>query len=288
MRVLLSGSTGLIGRAVRRALEARGDEVRTVGGGSLVDGTFDRSVLDGIDAAVHLAGEPIGGKARWTAAHKAAVRDSRIRGTSTLTTALAAGDRKPGVLVAGSAVGVYGDRGDEVLDESSAPGTGFLAQLVQDWEEAARPAQDAGIRVAHIRTGLVLDREDGLLPRLTLPARFGLAPRFGDGRQWMSWVSIEDEVRAILHLLDNDIRGPVNATSPNPVTNREMTAAVAHALRRPAFLAVPKVVLRTALGESADEMLLSGQRAQPRALLDSGFTFSQPDLGAALAAILGR
>lgn len=288
MRVLISGASGLIGGALRRALVARGDEVVAVRGGDLVDGSVDRDSLDGLDAAVHLAGHPIASRARWNRAHKQRIRDSRIRGTTALATALASADPKPSVLVSGSAVGFYGNRGDEVLDEQARPGVGFLSELVQAWEVAARPAQSEGIRVAHIRTGLVLDRNDGLLPRLLLPARLGLAPRFGDGRHWMSWISIEDQVRAIIHVIESDVHGPVNLVAPNPVTNRDMTAAVSRAVHRPSFLFVPAPLLRIALGEAADEVLLSGQRVAPSVLTATGFAFTHPEVGSALQAILAR
>jgi uncharacterized protein (TIGR01777 family) len=212
------------------------------------------------------------------------VKDSRTRGTSLLAATLAKLNNPPRVLVSGSAVGYYGDRGDEVLTESSRPGSDFLADVCTAWEAAAAPAREAGIRVAHIRTGIVLSGRGGVLPRMIIPFKFGAGGKLGSGRQWMSWISLEDEVAAIVHLLGNDdLAGAFNLTAPNPVTNADMTKAIGAALHRPTLLPAPAFALKAALGpEMAGELLLVSQRALPTRLLDSGFTFAHPDLPDAL------
>ncbi len=276
------------------ALEARGDRVvpltRQAGASpswNPEQGTISGPV-DGFDAVVHLAGEPLAA-IRWTEAKKRRLRDSRIRGTELLAAALARAERKPSVLVSGSAVGYYGDRGrEELLDEQSSPGDDFLATLCREWEAATGAASDAGIRVAHVRTGLVLSGDGGVLATMLRPFKLGLGGKLGAGRQYMSWISIVDEVRAILHLIDHpEISGPVNLTAPHPVTNEVFTKLLAEALHRPAFMPLPSAVLRAALGrELADELLLHGQRVFPKKLEASNFAFEHVTLEAALRALL--
>jgi uncharacterized protein (TIGR01777 family) len=205
-----------------------------------------------------------------------------------LAETLAKLSKAPKVLVSGSAVGYYGDRGDEVLTESSRPGSDFLAEVCTAWEAAAGPAREAGIRVAHIRTGIVLSGRGGALPKMLLPFKFGAGGKLGSGRQWMSWIALEDEVGAIVHLIgDDSLSGPFNLTAPNPVTNADMTKAIGAALHRPTLLPAPAFALKAALGgEMAEELLLVSQRALPTRLLDSGFTFQHPELGEALKAVL--
>ncbi|MBK5227406.1 MAG: TIGR01777 family oxidoreductase [Actinobacteria bacterium] len=291
MKVAVTGSHGLIGRAVVRALAARGDEVVPLvrsepRSGEVVwdpqAGTIDAQGLEGVDAVVHLAGEGIGDR-RWTPTHKARVLDSRVRGTTLIAETIAGLSKKPDVLVSASAIGFYGDRADEILTEESAKGDDFLAHVVDQWETSTSPAEDAGIRVVKIRTGLVLSEEGGILPKMMLPLRFFVGGRLGSGRQYMSWIALDDELGAILHLLDSDVSGPVNLTSPNPVTNAEFTKVLAEVMHRPAFLAVPAFALKLALGsEMAKETVLVSQRALPARLESSGYTFRHPELLGAL------
>ncbi|HEV3364874.1 MAG TPA: TIGR01777 family oxidoreductase, partial [Acidimicrobiia bacterium] len=230
------------------------------------------------------------GNQRWNEAHKARVKDSRVRGTSLLAQTLAKLNTPPRALVSGSAVGYYGDRGDEVLTESSRPGNDFLAEVCTAWEAATDPAKEAGIRVAHIWTGLVLSGRGGVLPKMLLPFRFGVGGKLGSGRQWMSWIALADEVGAIVHLLDDDtLSGPFNLTAPNPVTNADMTKAIGTVLHRPTVMPAPAFALKAALGaEMAEELLLVSQRVLPTRLLDSGFTFQYPELGEALQVALAE
>ncbi|WP_344282436.1 TIGR01777 family oxidoreductase [Actinomadura napierensis] len=295
MRVTVTGSSGLIGTALVRALREDGHEVvRLVrrepsapdeARWSPADGCVEAAALEGIDAVVHLAGAGVGDRP-WTKAYKRRIRDSRLDGTRTLAEAIAAADRRPPVLVCGSAIGFYGDTGDREADEKSPVGAGFLAALVRDWEAAAAPAREAGARVVHPRTGVVLARGGGMVGG-TLPLfRAGLGGRLGDGTQWTSWISLPDEVAALRFLIENELSGPVNLTAPNPVTNGEYTAALGRALHRPARLAVPKAVLRAALRGFADEGPLVSQRVLPRRLEQAGFRFRHPDVDSALAAVL--
>jgi hypothetical protein len=278
MKILVSGASGLIGSSLVRRLAASNEVVRLVRRGPSpgtaelqwdpTAAAIDAERLEGFDAVVHLAGENIG-SGRWTAAKKARIRDSRAEGRF-LAKTLAGLARPPKVLVSASAVGFYGNRGDEELDESSVPGEGFLAEVCRDWEAAASAASEAGIRVVLSRFGVVLAREGGALARLLPLFRFGLGGRLGSGRQFMSWIALDDAVRAVEFVLENDsLRGPINVTSPQPVTNREFTEALASVLRRPALLPAPAMLLRAALGEMADEMLLSSARVFPRRLLGS-------------------
>lgn len=297
MRVAVTGASGLIGRALVTDLTAQGHEVtrvvrRQAGPGEAAwdpaAGTIEAAKLEGHDAVVHLAGAGIGDH-RWTPAHKRAVLDSRVEGTSLLARALAGLATPPAVLVSGSAVGYYGYRSGEPVSEDGAKGAGFLADVVAAWEEAAAAAADAGIRVATIRSGVVLTAGGGALKKQLLPFKLGLGGRLGSGRQWLSWISLDDEVAGILHVATHaDLRGPVNLTSPEPVTNAEFTATLARVLHRPALLPVPTPALHLLFGrEMTGEMLLGGQRVLPTALLGSGFTFGQPRLEDALRRTLG-
>lgn len=297
MQVVVSGSTGLIGTALCRRLGDEGHDVRRLvrrrpGPGEIswdpTTGALDPAALAGTGAVVHLAGAGIGDR-RWSAARRQLLVDSRVRTTELLATTLARLDPAPAVLVCASAVGVYGDRGDELLTEESAGGTGFLADLCRRWEQAAEPARRAGIRTAHLRSGIVLSPSGGALARQLPLFRLGLGGRLGTGRQWTSWVSIDDELSAVVHVLSDDrLSGPVNVTAPEPVTNAAFTAALGRALHRPTLLAVPPPALRLVLGRGlTDEMLLASQRAVPTALEGTGFRFRHRRLPEALAALLG-
>ena len=295
MRIAITGSSGMIGTALRARLAADGHEVvRLVRGdagpGSVTwdptGGRLDPADLEGLDGVVNLAGEGIGER-RWSAAQKARVLDSRRLGTALLSEALTATSSPPPVLVSGSAIGFYGDRGDEVLTEASPPGTGFLAEVAQAWEGATAAAEAAGIRVAHVRTGIVLDRRQGALAKLLPLFRFGLGGRMGSGRQWMSWITLADEVEVLCFLLTHDVGGPVDAVAPNPATNATLAKALGRALRRPSVLPVPAFGPRLVLGrEMADELLFASQRVRPAVLEDAGFAFHHPDLDGALTATL--
>ncbi len=298
MRVAMTGASGLIGTALSRDLAADGHAVLRLvrrparspdeheWDPAAAAGGIDRAVLRGVDAVVHLAGAPIAA-GRWTPARKKVLAQSRIQATRALVAAMTAADQGPRVLLSGSAIGWYGDTGDAIVDESAPNGTGFLAGLVRDWEAAARSAASAGIRVATLRTGVVLAPGGGMLSRLVLPFRLGLGARIGSGQQYLSWISLTDHVRATRFLLgEQAIDGPVNLTAPNPVTNAQFTAELARVLRRPAVLRLPAAALRAALGEVASELLASA-RVLPRKLTDAGFVFAEPDIGQALAAAIG-
>ena len=298
MDIAITGSTGLIGEALRTSLLADGHRVVRVGrrpprGPDEIRwepdaGQLDAAALSGLDAVVHLAGEGIAER-RWTDAQKARIESSRTVGTDLLARRVAEADDGPSVLVSGSAIGFYGDRGDEVLREGSAAGTGFLADVCQRWEAAADPARDAGVRVAHVRTGIVLDAHGGVLAKQLPLFKLGLGGRIGSGRQYMSWIALDDEVAAIRFLLDHDMAGPVNLTAPTPVTNREFAEALGAALHRPTVVPVPGFGPKVLFGgELVDELLLAGQRVLPERLTDAGFEFSQPELLPALRALLDR
>ncbi len=297
MRIAITGSSGLIGTALVRSLEADGHTVvrvvRSSGGAGTVRwdierGDIDAAGLEGLDGVVHLAGEGIGEK-RWTDEQKRKIKESRSKGTHLLAEALAGLSDKPPVLVSGSAIGIYGDRGDEQLTEASTPGTGFLAEVAEAWEAAAAPAEAAGIRVARIRTGIVLDADGGALQRLATIARFGALGKIGSGQQWMSWVALADEVGAIRFLLERDVAGPVNVTAPVPVTNEVFTKALGRVLRRPTFLPVPSFGPKLLLGaELAQSLLYDGQRVLPDVLQEAGYEFQHTDLEPALRTILSR
>jgi hypothetical protein len=253
-----------------------------------VAGIIDKAGLDRVDAVVHLAGESIA-SGRWTPDKKARIRASRMDGTRLLCEALAALDTRPRTLVCASAIGFYGDRGDAELDEASARGEGFLADVCAEWEAATAPARTAGIRVVQLRFGVILTPAGGALARMLLPFRLGAGGVLGGGRQYMSWIAIDDAVGAIHHaLIAPVLEGPVNAVAPTPVTNREFTRALGRVLRRPTIFPMPAVVARLAFGEMADELLLSSARVVPRKLRESGYAFREPDLETALRHLLGR
>jgi uncharacterized protein (TIGR01777 family) len=301
MRVAISGSTGLIGTALARSLRADGHEVvRLVRGepaypGSELAvpwdpaaGTIDPTNLHGVDAVVNLSGRSIGEK-RWSAAEKEELVQSRLRATRLLAETIAGLEPRPAVLLSASAIGFYGDRGDEELTEDSEPGDGFFADLCRQWEDATGAAEAADVRVAHLRTGLVLSGEGGFLKRPLQLFKLGVGGRLGSGRQWWSWIAIDDEVDAIRFLLDHELAGPVNLTAPDPVTNGEFTKVLGRVLHRPTIFPAPAFAIRTILGrELADEAVLAGQRVLPRRLLDAGYVFRYRDAEQALRAALAR
>lgn len=303
LRVAISGMSGMVGTELARVLSTAGhtplslarpasDPPDAAAGSIAWDigaRSIDRSALEGLDAVVHLAGEPIAGD-RWTPERKQRILDSRIEGTRLLAESLAGLADPPRVLVCASAIGLYGDRGDTRLEETAAPGDGFLSAVVQAWEEAAAPARDAGIRVVHLRLGIVLWPDGGALQQLLLPMRAGLGGRLGDGRQIWSWVSLDDVIGAALHAIGHEeVEGAVNVTAPNPVSNGEFTAVLARVLNRPAILPVPAAALRTLLGpEMADELLLASARVVPAELERTGYSFTDPVLEPALRHMLGR
>ncbi|MEV0182988.1 TIGR01777 family oxidoreductase [Streptomyces sp. NPDC050625] len=294
-RIAVAGASGLIGSALVRSLVADGHEVvrlvrRAARGAQEIcwdpEGQYvDAAGLVGCDVVVDLAGAGIGDR-RWTDAYKRKIRDSRVLGTAALAEAVAALDEPPRVFVSGSAIGVYGDTGDRAVDETAPPGDGFLPSLCVEWEEAAAPAEEAGVRTVFARTGLVVAREGGAWARLFPLFKAGLGGRMGDGRQYWSFIALHDEVAAIRHLIDTEeLSGPVNLTAPTPLTNREITAAMGRVLHRPAGLPVPAPVLRSVLGEMAGDVLGS-QRVLPKRLLESGFVFAFPGIEDALRAAL--
>ncbi|MFE1324744.1 TIGR01777 family oxidoreductase [Streptomyces sp. NPDC058741] len=296
-RIAVAGASGLIGSSLVRSLTADGHEVRRLvrraaRGDDEVSwdpgrGEADAAGLAGCDAVVNLAGAGVGDH-RWTDEYKRRIRDSRVNGTTALATAIASLDEKdrPRVFVNGSAIGYYGETGDRAVDESAPAGEGFLPELCVEWEAAAAPAQEAGVRTVFPRTGLVVSREGGAWGRLFPLFRAGVGGRIGDGRQYWSFIALHDEVAAIRHLLDTDgLSGPFNLTAPHPVTNREITAAMGRVLRRPTLFPVPAPVLRSVLGEMAGDVLGSA-RILPARLLESGFRFAFPEIEGAIRAAL--
>jgi len=299
MDIAITGSRGLIGSALVPALARAGHRpVRIVRGAPAgtdelawdpAAGAIDAAGLEGVDAVVHLAGAGIGDR-RWTPARKRLILESRTKGTNALARALAGLADKPAVLISASGVDYYGPHGDETLTEASPPGGGFLADVCRQWEDATDPAADAGIRVAHIRTGPVLSRDGGLLGRLLLPFRVGLGGRVGSGEQYMSWIALDDHVDATVHLLvRDDSTGPYNLTAPNPVTNGEFTATLGRVLHRPTKIPTPLLPLKLRYGgELVHELLLTGQRVLPARLSEVGYRFAHPTLEEALRAALDR
>ncbi len=298
LTVAITGASGMVGRALAGFLTTGGHTVRPVsrrpgaGGGAIhfdpAGGATDGAGFEGVDAVVHLAGEPI--SQRWSDAARQRIRASRDDGTRALCQALAALEHPPRVLVSASAIGIYGDRGDERLDEDAPPGDGFLADVCRAWEQAAAPARDAGIRVVHPRIGIVLSPQGGALARLLPLFRAGAGGPLGPGRQFMSWIALDDLVGVLHHAVyDDALQGPVNAVAPHPVRNRELTRTLARVLRRPALVPTPRFGLRVVMGrDAADELLLASQRVVPAALERSGFAFDHPDLEGALRQMLGR
>jgi uncharacterized protein (TIGR01777 family) len=295
MKVLISGATGLVGSALVPFLTTGGHEAarlsRRAGPEDVawdpVARELDAGALEGMDGVVHLAGENIAG--RWTAARKERIRRSRIDGTRLLAERLASLDRKPRVLVCASAIGYYGDRGDEILREDSPAGSGFLAEVCREWEAAAEPARRAGIRVVHLRFGVILTSAGGALAQMLTPFRMGLGGRVGSGRQYLSWVSLDDAVGAIHHALTREgLHGPVNVVAPRPVTNLELTRTLGRVLSRPTLFPLPAFAARLVFGEMADALLLASARVVPERLQAAGYEFRHPDLEGALRHVLGR
>jgi len=299
-RILVSGVSGPIGAALLPSLRADGwSVVRLVRGAAAGRSTDNAQIawdpaapipaeaVSGFDAVIHLAGESIFG--RWTAAKKRKIRDSRVLGTLNLASALARAERKPNVFVCGSAIGYYGNRGDETLSEESAVGKGFLAETCREWEEAAAAAVRAGIRTAHLRTGIVLSPKGGALGAMLLPFKMGLGGRTGDGRQWMSWIDVQDMVGGVQHILKNELlRGAVNMVAPKPVRNAEFAATLAGVLSRPAIFPMPVFAVKLAFGEMGKELLLGSQKVEPGKLTASGYSFRCRELRASLEGLLGQ
>jgi len=299
MIIAITGSTGLVGTALVNALEADGHSVRRVvrrpsGDGAQAirwdpaGGTIDAVGFSDVDAVVHLAGESVAAH-RWSTSVKKEIRDSRVRGTKLLCETLAGLASKPTVLVSASAIGYYGDRGDERLNESSPPGSGFLAGVCQEWEAATKSARDADIRVVNLRIGVVLDRKGGALKSMLTPFKLGVGGVIGSGRQYFSWITLGDLVRVIQFTLSAAaLSGPVNATAPQPVTNREFTKTLGRVLGRPTIFPMPAVAARLVFGEMADEMFLGGARVEPAALSTARFEFEYPQLEPALRHLLEK
>jgi uncharacterized protein len=295
-RILVSGVSGPIGTALLPSLKTRGYNVtRLVRAGATGEGqlAWDPAkpiapgMVSGFDAVIHLAGESIVG--RWTKTKKIKIRGSRVAGTTTLAEGLAGAQHKPQVFVCSSAIGYYGDRGNEVLNEQSKPGIGFLADVCRDWEAATQPAAKAGIRTVQMRTGIVLSPRGGALGAMLTPFKMGVGGRIGDGQQWMSWIDVQDMVGAIHHILNSDLlQGPVNMVAPKPVKNAEFVKTLASALSRPAILPMPAFAVKLAFGEMGETVLLAGQRVEPSQLVMSGYPYRFTDLGASLENNLKR
>ena len=294
MKVAITGSTGLVGGALARRLEARGDEVvRIARGGAGVEGVdwapaegwVREGAFEGCEAVIHLSGASVG-EGRWTPARKAELRSSRIDTTRLLVAHLASLDPKPRRLVVASAVGFYGDRGGETLTEESPRGQGFLAEMTADWEAEAEKANAAGIPTAMARYGVVFANEAPAFKRLTLPFRFGVGGRLGSGQQWMPWITLTDAVAATTHLLNSDTTGPVNVVAPVTITNADLTRSLGRVLRRPAFMMAPQFAMRLVMGELADSLLFASNRVMPERLAADGFEFSQPEVEGALRTLL--
>jgi uncharacterized protein len=300
MKILITGVTGLIGRSVCQSLINEGHQVvalsrRPLAAADMAGVSSFRweavaesppaEAWEGVEAVIHLAGEPVAG-ARWTEEQKRRVRDSRAKGSRNLVAGMRATPRPPKVLVSASAVGFYGDRGNEILNESSAPGSGFLSEVCLDWETEAARARELGVRVAFVRTGVTLSLSGGALEKMLLPFKLGLGGRLGDGRQWFPWIHIEDVVGIFLHaLMSPAVDGPINGVAPGIVTNEEFTRELAAALKRPVFFPVPELALRVLMGEMA-EVVTASQRVVPQVALDTGYRYKYPNLRPALDALL--
>jgi uncharacterized protein len=299
MKILVSGSTGLVGKALVSSLTGAGHQVtrlvRSRSGAGEKDihwdpatGSLDSSRLEGLDGVVHLAGESIA-EGRWTAEKKARIRNSRVKGTQLLADALAQRVQRPRTLICSSAIGYYGDRGAEILREDSRPGSGFLPDVCREWEAATKPAAENGIRVVNLRTGLVLSSSGGALPKMLPPFKLGAGGKLGTGQQFMSWISIDDLVGAIEHALEkNSLSGPVNAVSPHPVTNLEFTKTLGRVLSRPTIFPMPAFAVRLMFGEMGEDLLLASARVEPARLAGSGYVFRYPVLEGALRHVLRK
>ena len=297
MKIVISGASGLIGTQLVAKLSSSGHEVvrlvrRSPKPGEIQwnpkSGTLDAAALEGTDAVIHLSGAGIGDK-RWTDGYRKEILDSRTATTALLATTMASLSRKPSVFLSGSAIGIYGARNDEQLTEVSTHGTGFLAEVCEQWEAAAKPAVDAGIRTVYLRTGIVLSPKGGALKKLLPLFKLGVGGKFGSGKQWQSWISIDDEIGAIEHLLTANVSGAVNLTAPNPVTNAEFTKVLASVLKRPAIVPVPTFAPKILLGgELADALLFTGQRVIPAALNASGYMFKHTTLESAFRSLLSK
>ena len=297
MKIVVSGASGLIGTQLVAKLSSSGHEVvrlvrRSPKAGEIQwnpkSGTLDAAALEGTDAVIHLSGAGIGDK-RWTDGYRKEILDSRTDTTALLAKTIASLSRKPSVFLSGSAIGIYGARNDEQLTEVSTHGTGFLAEVCEQWEAAAKPAVDAGVRTVYLRTGIVLSPKGGALKKLLPLFKLGVGGKFGNGKQWQSWISIDDEIGAIEYLLTANVSGAVNLTAPNPVTNAEFTKVLASVLKRPAIVPVPTFAPKILLGgELADALLFTGQRVIPAALNASGYTFKHTTLESALRSLLSK
>ena len=297
MKIVISGASGLIGTQLVAKLSNNGHEVvrlvrRSPKSGEIQwnpkTGTLDAAALEGVDAVIHLSGAGIGDK-RWTSGYRKEILDSRTATTALLATTMASLSRKPSVFLSGSAIGIYGARNDEQLTEVSTHGTGFLAEVCEQWEAAAKPAVEAGIRTVYLRTGIVLSPKGGALKKLLPLFKLGVGGKFGSGKQWQSWISIDDEIGAIEHLLTANVSGAVNLTAPNPVTNAEFTKVLASVLKRPAIVPVPTFAPKILLGgELADALLFTGQRVIPAALNASGYMFKHTTLESAFRSLLSK
>ncbi len=300
MKILMTGSTGLVGTALVSLLEREGHQVSRLVRGKPRAETSEiewhpnqnsvviKDAFEGHDAAIHLAGESVA-EGRWTPEKKQRIRDSRVNGTGLLAATLGQLESPPKVLASASAIGLYGNRGDELLDEASAPGNGFLADVCREWEAATAPAEEAGIRVAHLRFGIVLSEHGGALAKLLTPFKLGAGGKLGSGKQWMSWVAIDDAVAAIYKVVGaDDMNGAVNIVAPNAVTNAEFTETLGRVLERPTIFSVPAFAARLAFGEMADEALLASQRVLPAKLQQHDFEFQYPQLDAGLRHLLDK
>lgn len=292
MKILITGASGLIGTALQKSFADKGYEMllasRDEAEGpdqvqwDIEKGFADPDKLEGIDAVVHLAGESVSGL-RWTEDKKKAIRDSRVEGTRSVVDAVSKLKQRPKVMVSASAVGFYGDRADEELTESSAAGDTFLADVSRAWEAESRRAEDAGIRTVLLRTGIVLSKDGGVLGTMLLPFKLGLGAVVGDGKQWISWISLDDHVAAINYAIENEnLRGAVNSVAPSPVTNEEFTKTLGEVLYRPTFLPLPEFVVSTVFGEMGDALLLASTKVLPKRLADAGFQFKYPTLKPAI------
>ncbi|MCC6793727.1 MAG: TIGR01777 family protein [Candidatus Hydrogenedentes bacterium] len=296
MRIVIGGASGLIGTALVQELRAQDHHVRKLARRASSDGDIswdpdtgklDAAQLNGIDALIHLSGESVA-SGRWTAAKKKAIRESRVKSTQLLAKALTSTENPPKTWLCASAVGWYGDRGNTWLDEDTAAGEGFLASVCKEWEAATRPAADAGIRVVNMRFSVVLSADGGAFKTMMTAFKLGAGGIIGSGEQYVSWITVDDAVRAIMYALANPyISGPMNVATPNPVTNRELTKSLGAALHRPTILPMPAFLARAAFGEMADEMFLASTRVRPKKLADAGFAFESPILYEALHKILG-